>query len=241
MLRRIRKLIFRALALCVILAVFSGTALVNAAAAATELPAGFLIGDQDGVHTDAHGYYYIDCRGLVPGQVVRKTLSIRNLEQGDRAPEAKIPYALSMTAEPVMTEGPVDLLDTGLVMKLDGKTVYEGSVRGDGSPDMTKNALSLGVYALGDRKTLEITMTVDPNMPLYGEISKADFRWKFYAHRAQDAAPPKTGILETYWAYFIPVGALGAFSVLLVLKKRRRSAVPTNSPRSAVPTNNPRT
>jgi hypothetical protein len=223
MLQSIKKLSVLALVICVISAVFSGTAVSYAAAAATtNLPQGFLIGDQDGVHVDEHGVYYIDCRGIEPGQVIHKTLTIQNLEQYDRTPEGSVPYALSMTAEPVMTSGPVDLLDTRVVMTLDGVTVYTGNLRGDGTPDMNRTALRLGVYGVGDRKTLDITMTVDPDMVLQEEISQADFKWIFYAYRTLDVDPPKTGLLETYWGLLIPIGLTAMLFTFLVLKKRKQ-------------------
>jgi hypothetical protein len=259
-----KKLILSAFVLCVAAAVFSGTA----AAAVANLPDGFLIGDQDGVRMDAGGYYYMDCQNLLPGQVIHKTLSIQNLPTGSRAPEDNTPFTLSMTAEPLESSGPVDLLDTALVMELDGVTIYEGSVRGDGSPDMRERPLPLGVYAVGDTKTLAITLTVDPDMPPDAKASRADFRWRFYASRERDGGGgggnggngnpvdpgnpgdpggdvgggdagdgsgdsdfgdpgsggdvPKTGLPESYWIYLIPIGATAAFSLFLILKKRKR-------------------
>lgn len=90
------KLIVILSALCVLMAVlFSGTAVVNAAAT-TNLPNSFLIGDQDGIYIGVDGEYYIDAREVKPGDVITKTLTIQNLEQNDRSTEAKIPYILAM-------------------------------------------------------------------------------------------------------------------------------------------------
>jgi hypothetical protein len=190
----------------------------------TNLPAGILVGDQDGLNADEHGYYYIDCRGLVAGQVIHKTITLANYSQNDTTREGKIPYVLSMTAEPVSTEGPNDLLDTQVVMKLDGKVIYQGSVRGDGTPDMRVNALALGTYEVGDRRTLDITMTVDENLILSEETSKADFRWKFYAYRAltDTEEPPYTGIIEQYWYYVVPFLPVLVLAIILVLSKRKK-------------------
>jgi len=221
-LRNIKKWILSALCLCVISAVFSGTALVNAATA-TDLPSGVLIGDQDGINVDAHGYYYIDARELQPGDVIRKTVTIQNLSQNDRTPEGKIPYTITMTTEPLFSTGPVDLLDkTQLILELDGQTIYSGRVKGDGVPNMIENALALGQYDVGDRRTLDITLTVDSDMQLFEEKSEADFKWKFYAYRATDTDGPKTGLLEEYWMYLLPIGGNLLLFALLSFRKKKR-------------------
>lgn len=218
---RFKKLILSALCMCIISAVFSGTAVVNAAA--INLPSGFLIGDQDGIHVDASGEYYIDARDLKPGDVIHTTLTIQNLAQNDKTPEGKVPYTLVMRTEPLTNSGPVDLLDeVSLTLKLDGETVYDGRVRGDGVPNMIEKALELGDYAVGDRRILDITLTVSPEMKQYEEISEADFKWVFYAYRAVDADPPKTGLLDGYWMYLLPIAGAVLLSALLLLMKKRR-------------------
>ena len=223
-LNRWKRAAFAALALCLLSAMVSGMAVTASAAGGTELlPPGLLIGDQDGISVDAHGYYYLDVRGLMPGDVVRKTVTIQNLSHGDPGPEGKLPYSLSMTSEPLLSTGPVDLLDkVNLTLKLDGRVVYDGRVRGDGTPNMIEKALPLGLYALGARKTLEITLRAAPDMQVYEEKSEADFRWRFYALRAAESEPPKTGIADSRYLLLLPVGcALGFFAILLLLKKRR--------------------
>jgi len=221
-LRNIKKWILSALCLCVISAVFSGTALVSAATA-TDLPSGVLIGDHDGINVDAHGYYYIDVRELKPGDVIHKTVTIQNLSQNDYTPEGNIPYTVTMAAEPLFSTGPVDLLDkTQLVLKLDGQTIYSGRVRGDGVPNMIERALELGTYDAGDRRTLDITLTVDSDMQLFEEKSEADFKWKFYAYRATNTDDPKTGLFEAYWTYLLPIGGTLLLFALLGFKKKKR-------------------
>ena len=211
-----------ALFLCLLTAMVSGMAVRAGAASDTRLPEGFLIGDQDGVNADAYGYYYIDARSLLPGDVIRKTLTIQNLSQSDPTPQGKIPYTLVMTAEPLFSRGPIDLLDTvHLNMQLDGDTVYDGRSRGDGTPDMTIEPLFLGLYGIGDRSTLEITLSVARDMRIHEEKSEADFRWHFYAYRALDEEPAKTGVLENY-KYLLPVGMVVLLFVMLVLLKKRR-------------------
>jgi hypothetical protein len=188
----------------------------------TNLPAGILIGDESGIHVDSNGHYFIDARGLRPGDVVRRTLTLQNLSHDDKSPEGKVPYHLTMTAEPLSTKGPVDLLEkVDLSLVLDGRTIYQGPSRGNGSPNMIERAQDLGEFGVGDRSTLNVVLTVDPAMRLSSKKSEADFRWHFYAYRAQSKEGPKTGIWEKYGLLF-PLGCvllLGA--LLLPLKKRR--------------------
>jgi hypothetical protein len=226
MLHHLKKVICSVVSLCVLFTVISGSVSVSAAeSTTTNLPAGILIGDQDGIHVDAHGYYYIDARGLKPGDVITKTVTLQNLEHNDRTPEGKVPYTLSMTAEPLFSRGPVDLLDaTHLTIKLDGRIIYDGTCRGNGNPNMIEKALPLGDYAVGDRRQLDFTLTVDPNMQLFEEKSEADFRWHFYAYRSIETDPPKTGVTAFFEQYgmLIPVALLLSFFALLIPLKKKR-------------------
>jgi hypothetical protein len=216
------------LCVCLVAAVFFGAS-IDADAASdkgtatqTSLPAGILVGDEHGIGVDNDGYYYIDARELKPGDVIQKTLTLQNLSQSNQTTEGKAPYHLTMTSEPLYTKGPVDLLDkVELTLVLDGKTVYKGPSRGNGSPDMVKKALRLGTYRAGDRKTLKITLTVDPSMQLSEQKSEADFRWRFYAYRDQEEKGPKTGIIDKY-GYFLPIGSVMLLCLLLVPLKKRR-------------------
>ena len=221
--QKIKRMILSALCLCTLIGAFSGTAIINVSAVQTTLPSGVIIGDQDGINVDAHGYYYIDARDLEGGDVIHKTVTIQNLSQNDRTPEGQIPYTISMTAQPLFNRGPEDLLDkTQLVLKLDGRVIYTGRVRGDGIPNMIAQALDLGTYDVGERRTLDITLTVDNDLQLYEEKSEADFKWEFYAYRASASIPPKTGLLETYWMYLLPIGGnLLLFLLLAFMKKKR--------------------
>jgi len=121
----------------------------------------------------------------------------------------------------------VDLLDkVNLTLRLDGRVVYNGRVRGDGAPNIIDKALPLGMYALGARRTLEITLTAALDMQVHEEKSEADFRWRFYAVRAAEGDPPKTGIADSWYLLLLPVGcATGFFAILLLLKKRREERI----------------
>jgi len=200
------------LTILLIAAVFSGTA---AGAAATNLPAGMLIGDQNGIHVDAQGEYFISADALEAGDVITKRLTIQNTEPYS--------YKLSMTAEPLEETGPLRLLDeVRCTLKLDGKVLYDGRVRGNDGTDMIRNALDLGTYQTGEQKTLDITLTVNRDMrKYYWTASEAYFKWNFYA--AQDTRPdgPKTGETVKNSLYAILPAMALAMGILLLIKRRR--------------------
>jgi hypothetical protein len=208
--------------LALLAVVFSGTSAL--AAAETKLPPNFLIGDQDGINVDVDGTYMIDARKLQPGDVIKKTLTIQNLEQDDPTPEGSIPYTLTMRAEPLETKGPVNLLDqVQLTIEFDGNVLYQGRVRGDEGVNMIENALQLGVYATGDRKTMNITLRVDDDAIPQPEKSEADFAWHFYAFRALTReTPPDTGWLGDNAMYLLLFTGMLLACVLMFLKKKRR-------------------
>ena len=220
--KQLKRGAFAALFLCLLAAMISGMAVQASAVKEVDLPHGLLIGDQDGIAVDEHGYYYIDARGLLPGEVVRKVLTVQNLEYDNPTPESKVAYIITLAAEPLFSRGPVDLLDkVHMEIKLEGKIIYDGKVRGDGTPNMIETPLDLGTYAIGDRRVLDITLTVAPDMEIHEEKSEADFRWHFYAARIIDSPAPRTGVLDNY-GYLFPVGGvLLLFFLLIPLKKRK--------------------
>ena len=207
---------FKRLVLSILLAtaVFSGTAV--SAATTTNLPPGILIGDQDGLSVNVDGSYFIDAPDLHAGDVITKTLTLRNTEPYS--------YTITMTADPLTETGPIDLLDeVSVVLSMDGTTLYSGRVRGDQGVNMIQNALNLGNYNTGDQKTLNITMTVDPNMPTYyWSASDATFKWNFYAARQDTSTAPKTGDIVTYGLYVLMPAMLLTMGTLLVVKKKRQ-------------------
>jgi len=219
----LKRVALSVLCACLLAAVFSGSAAAEAGPAGTRnLPEGFVIGDQDGIHAKTDGTYCIQAEGLRPGEVVRKIVTIQNLELKSSSPEWEIPWHLSMLAQPGETTGPINLLDrVQLVMKLDGKTVYTGPCRGDGAPNMVANALSLGEYAPGEKRVLDITLTADADWEPGGGRSEALFQWHFYAYRDVDAVPPKTGFAESYGPYAAIGGCLALCALLFFLKKGR--------------------
>ncbi|MDR1464099.1 MAG: hypothetical protein LBJ11_02200 [Oscillospiraceae bacterium] len=197
-------------ALCFLL-ILSG-AVVHAAALA--LPEGFVIGDHDGIHVDADGEYIINATGLLPGDVITKTLIISNYSDATTV--------LTMRAEPIGSSGPIDLLDAiDLVLELDGEVIYHGRVRGDEDVDMIKNPLPLGTYKIGDTGTLTATLTVDPTIVPSEEISKADVNWIFYGVHNHEVTPPPTGDIIAYAIYGLGAVMLILTILMLVLRKRK--------------------
>ena len=208
---RVKRLILSAL---MIAAVFSGTV---AYAAATNLPAGMLIGDQYGITVGVDGAYFIDWDGIESSDTLTKSLTILNTE----------PYAfkVSMTAEPLEETGPLHLLDEiHLTLKLDGETLYDGRVRGDEGVDMIRNALDLGNYESGQMRVLDISMEVSPEMKkYYWKTSEAFLKWNFYAVReTPDGDGPITGEIIKYGLYGVMLCITAATAILIIVKKKQK-------------------
>jgi len=202
------------LSVLLIAAVLSGTAV---SAAATDLPPGVLIGDQNGIKVSVDGSYFIDAEALQAGDVITKRLTIMNTESYS--------YDISMTAEPLTETGPLKLLDeTHCTLKLNGAVIYDGRVRGDDGVNMIQNALKLGNYTSGQQRTLDITLTVDPQMKTYyWTPSEALFKWNFYAARKDNSPDPKTGEAIQYGLYAFVSAAVVASFVLLILIRRKKN------------------
>ncbi|MDR1928099.1 MAG: LPXTG cell wall anchor domain-containing protein [Oscillospiraceae bacterium] len=202
------------LVLC-LLAVISGTA---ARTAAVGLPAGFLIGDSDGIRVSSDGEYIINAVGLMPGNVLQKTITIRNLSEGE-------PYTLTLIAEPLASTGPIDLLNAiELRLTFNGGVIYEGRVRGDEGVNMIENALQLGEYATGAESTLNIWLKLDETVVPSEEISVAEVKWIFNAVRKTTpmALSVKTGELADYAPYIGGIACMLLISLALVLRRRKK-------------------
>lgn len=209
----IKRMILSVLAFAV---VFSGTS-AQAQAAATDLPVGVLIGSQDGLRVPVTGEFFINAEDLEAGDVITKKLTISNTE-----PYA---YKISMRAEPREESGPLRLLDeTRCTLTLDGKVLYDGRVRGDEGINMIVNALDLGTFQSGQQRTLDIRLTVSPEMKkYYYTASEAIFRWYFYAARDERQEGPKTGEMVKNSMYIVFPALTLAMGVLLLAKRRKQA------------------
>lgn len=140
------------------------------------LPDGLIIGDDEGIRVTRDGEYFIQARGLRPGDVVRKLITIQNTQQDDSE------YQLYLQVQPLETTGPANLLDdTQLRLSMGGKVLYEGRTRGDSGPDMTKEPIALGTYRGGDSRVLEVVITVDADIEIAKVASTAEIAWTFSA------------------------------------------------------------
>jgi len=210
--QHIKRLI---LSVLLIAAVFSGTAV---SAAATALPPGVLIGDQNGIKVGVDGAYFIDAEDLRAGDVITKRLTILNTES--------YAYDISMTAEPLSETGPLKLLDeVHCTLKLDGAVIYDGRVRGDDGVNMIQNALNLGNYQSGQQRVLDITLTVSPEMKTYWTASDAFFKWNFYGVRKDNSDAPKTGEMQYGLYVLITAATVTVFVLLLLIGRKRKQSL----------------
>ncbi|MCL2299791.1 MAG: hypothetical protein FWC27_06555 [Firmicutes bacterium] len=182
------------LALCLMAAAWGAQAL----AAETNLPAGFLIGDENGISVTDAGEYFLCSDHLLPGDVITRTLTLLNLEQGE-------PYRLYMLGDAPASSGNVDWLDNlHLRITLEGQLLYSGRLRGDGreacgmpgnGADLIRQGLNLGTYGKGDRKTLRFVVTANAGLSAQDlrEVSSARINWVFHAVKDAPPDPPQTG------------------------------------------------
>lgn len=205
---------------CILLCVLFAMACCANEASASEqkLPSSMLIGDTDGIHVGTDGQYFIQADNLRPGDVIKKTLTIRNVGLNET-------YQLSMLASPLTTSGPVDLLDAvHLTLVLSGRIIYSGRLRGDTGVNMITNALDLGEYGPDDSATLEITLKVDSDIEISRTKSVAEIKWIFAAVRTDgtDVTAPKTGDLIGYTISIAFLLSQLAVVLLLLAKRRKR-------------------
>jgi hypothetical protein len=202
--------------LLLIICALIATAITPAvASAATSLPSGLLIADSDGMRVPVTGEYFIDLEGLEAGDIITKQLVIQNTES--------YPYLLSMTATPLEETGPIKLLDeVRCTLSLDGRTLYDGRIRGDEGTDMIRQALSLGTIPSGGQRVLEITITVSSDMPKhYWTASEALFKWDFHATQEGKTDDVKTGQMVDDTLVMLLALIIVLMLMLVIIKKRR--------------------
>jgi len=200
---------------------------IPAALADRNLPDGFLIGDDQGITVGVDGSYFINVEDPQPEEVITKTLTVQNLTDTGKAD-------LTMTMEPLQDVGPANFMDNVfLKLTMDGKTLYEGKIRGDGTStpsyqgngfDAIKNALVIGTFDNNDVKKINIELKVDSraisNEDL-AEPSHAEFKWNFYAVKRQETKEgPKTGEIIMYGIYIL-LGVLLVAAVILLVYRRK--------------------
>ena len=170
-----------------------------ALAADKNLPDSFCIDDENGISVTDAGEYFLYSDNLMPGDVITRTLTLRNLKQGD-------PFQLRMAGESPESAGPVDWLENlHLRITLDGRELYAGRLRGDGrdtrtmkvnGADLLYQGLDLGTYEQGGYGVLKFVVTADAGHLTaedLREVSRANIKWVFYAAKNADEDGPKTG------------------------------------------------
>ena len=206
------------------------------------LPDGILIGDATGLNTDAEGKYLITADDVKPGDVIKRTLSIANYEEGGG-------YWLYLRTTEVETEGKINWgKESFLKLYLDGELIYEGCFLGDGGDtvkfkgngkEFTDTPLELGFFRPGEQRRLDAELYIDGSQLDYwtlSEPSKTTVYWDFSASFIEDTKPttpgttkkpekpakpgPDTGDVVRTGLYILLGAVLGGIVVLLLIKRK---------------------
>ena len=195
---------------------------ITALAAEKNLPDSFCIDDENGISVTGAGEYFLYSDNLMPGDVIIRTLTLRNLEQDDS-------FRLHMLGQSPESAGPVDWLDNlHLRIILDGREFYTGRLRGDGGDtrtmegngtDLLRQGLDLGVFGKGEYGVLKFVVTADAGHmsteDLY-EPSTARICWVFHAAKDAVPDPPDTGDMVRYGLYVLLFSLILLCAVLYI-------------------------
>lgn len=168
--KQLKRILF--LLLAILLSTFS---FQEASAAKTNLPDGFLIGDETGINVSRDGEYFFDLNDLHPGDTFKRTLIIRNFR--DEA------YELKLVIQPKSTTGKIDLIENmSMEIHLEDQEVFQGNLttHKDGS-----NEIPLGLIDARSEKAATIDLTMKEiekwNQLYYSGPSEAEVEWQFVA------------------------------------------------------------
>jgi len=183
------------------------------------LPDSFLIDDENGISVPGTGEYFLYSHNLLPGDVITRTLTLRNFEQD-------VPYRLHLLADAPNSAGAVDWLDNlHLQITLDGRELYAGRLRGDGrntrrmqgnGVDLVGQGLDLGLYERGDYGVLKFVVTADAGHMSTDDLreqSSARINWVFHAIKDVPPDAPQTGDTAR-WTMYILLAAAGILSAV---------------------------
>lgn len=202
--KKLNKVLAALLVACLLAAPCATAAL----AIETNLPESFLIDDENGISVKDVGEFFLFSKNLMPGDIITRTLTLRNLTQGE-------PYRLHLLGESPRSKGSVDWLDNlHLRITLEGQLLYSGRLRGDGKEacgmqgngvDLINQGVDLGVFEKGAQKSLKFVVTANSGLSAddLEESSSANIDWVFHAVKDAPPDPPKTGDAVRYSMYIL--------------------------------------
>jgi len=222
-LRAIKRIIAFALIAIVLLFVAPTARAVEG----TTLPDSFLIGDSTGL-VDNSGAYFLYAEQVMPDSVITRTLTMQNLELNSE-------FKLYLYVESVEQSGPLNLLDNMfLSISQDGKVLYKGRLRGDGTGtssyagngvNFAQNSLFLGTFKSGDQSALTAEVKMDSALLTNEDWltpSSAIAQWTFVAVKdtPEEVTPPKTGEVLQYTMYVVLLMLLISIVMLMYMRKK---------------------
>ncbi|MGX4686992.1 LPXTG cell wall anchor domain-containing protein [Vagococcus sp. JNUCC 83] len=207
---------------------------------AETLPPGFLVGDDTGFKAGNDGEYFLSDQDIFPGKKFSRKISVSNYSNVSGS------YALKLVMNPEDNEkkaetlGKVDLLkNINVKMTYRGKTIYEGTIDGNGIPVANEKGhpIDLGVLEVGQAEVINADFEVSnqTNEDDWKKVNSTTFYWLFYANRADKEDPsnedkqkekpagklPQTG--ELILKICILLGVIILLLVILIFRKKRLS------------------
>lgn len=162
--------------------ILSAISFQKASAAETNLPDGFLIGEENGISVSKDGGYFFNLDDLRPGDHFKRKLIIKNFR--DEA------YDLKLVIEPKSKTGKIDLIENmSMQILLEDQEVYQGnlSTNKDGSKEV-----SFGLIEARSEKTVMIDLTMNDvekwNQLYFSGPSEAEVEWQFIATYSEKPA-----------------------------------------------------
>lgn len=159
--------------------------------AAESLPPGLVIADENGIHANEKGKYFIEHNEIKPGLTFKRTIMISNYGVEDQTYRLSLRFSEGDENHSKLKEGKIDLNRAiSVTMTMNGKTLYSGDLIGNGVPDAKNIAIDLGPFKPGQTETLKADFSVrnDSNDD-WSEISQSDFYWVFYASEDTKVKP----------------------------------------------------
>ncbi|MGG7177879.1 LPXTG cell wall anchor domain-containing protein [Clostridium paraputrificum] len=171
-----------------------------------------LIGNANGLVSIPENEHFLEGNGMVPGDVVRRTMIIEN--------KYEEPYELFLRTERLTEKEKYDLLEKlNLTITYNGKTIYFGPVSGE---DKLEKDISLGIFNPGESKVLIGNVELDGKSTgneyknKYGKVE-----WIFTAVRAEgNKSTTKTGDNGT--ALYLAIALISLGIGVFIMKNKKR-------------------